>query len=130
MIISFSVFKDKILDGSKKQTIRRFNERRFQQFTNVNKYQLYWGSPRNGGELIKEVERAGSPYCIRFDLTHGIINAGYLPGHNEFVYTLDEREELAHADGFKDYHEMIDWFIKTYGPVIPFNEKFMVIRWK
>jgi len=124
MIISFKVFKDKILSGEKKQTIRRYNEKRFQQFTNVNKYQLYWGSPRNEGELLKEVDPL-SPYLIRFDLAHGIINA-----ENDAVYSLDEREKLAKADGFNNYHEMLDWFIQTYGTIIPFNEMFIVVRWK
>ncbi len=129
MIISFSVFRDKIKSGEKKQTIRRYNEKRFQWFTNAKKYQLYWGNPRNGGTLIKEVDPI-HPYLIRFDYEKGVINTGYLPGHNAFILFPEEREELARADGFTDYNEMIQWFMKTYGTVIPFNEKFMVLRWR
>ena len=52
MIISFSVFKEKILDGTKTQTIRRYSEFQYKRFCNAKKYQLYWGNPRNGGMPI------------------------------------------------------------------------------
>jgi len=128
--ISFSVFKEKILDGTKKQTIRKYNEKRFQQLTNAKTYQLYWGNWRsNDKELLKEVESI-QPIIIKFDVGHGIINTGYLPGHNAFVLSIEERDKLAQADGFTNYNELLEWFINKYGVVTTFNEKFIVVRWK
>lgn len=117
MIISFSVFKEKILDGTKKQTIRRYTKKRYEQFCNAynkkKKFQLYWGNPRNGGELLKEVEPDFIPYVISFDKNNR---------------NFDE-EKVAKADGFKNYDEMRNWFWEKYGMKM-YTEQFMVIRWK
>ena len=112
MIISFSVFKEKILDGTKTQTIRRYSEFQYKRFCNAKKYQLYWGNPRNGGKLIKEVEPAEQPRIFSFrDATLGAI------------------EELSLLGGFDDANEMLDWFYKRYGKDM-FTKKFMILRWK
>lgn len=112
MIISFSVFKEKILDGTKTQTIRRYSEFQFKRFCNAKKYQLYWGNPRNGGELIREVEPAEPPRMFSFRDA-----------------TLGEIEELSILDGFDCPAKMLDWFEERYGEDM-FTKKFMVLRWK
>lgn len=135
MIISFSVFKEKILDGTKTQTIRRYSEFQYKRFCNAKKYQLYWGNPRNGGELIKEVEPAELPRIIRFMQldSHIGLNNRFLRKMN---CVLDEKNAgfiplfpLAKMDGFKDDFEMWDWFKGNYGEDM-FTKKFMILRWK
>jgi hypothetical protein len=135
MIISFSVFKEKIESGEKKQTIRKYSEKRYKQFCNAKKYQLYWGSPRNGGTLIKEVELERFPQIIRF-----MQRDSYVGIKRRFKRVLnciiDEETgesvpmfSLAKADGFDNDFDMWDWFFEKYYDRM-FSEKFMVIRWK
>jgi len=134
MIISFSVFRDKIEDGTKKQTIRRYSEKRYKQFYNAKKYQLYWHNPRNGGTLIKEVEPNGKPQIIKY------LKKDHFTGIKRFkhklIYIVDIETGiivnpfvLAKDDGFENDIEMYDWFFGHYG-VTMYDEQFMVIRWK
>jgi hypothetical protein len=129
LILSFSTFKEKIEDGTKTQTIRPYNERQFKRFCNAKKYQLYWHNPRNGGKLIREVEPNGTPFLIRFHKKHAIINTGYLPGHNEFIYFPNEQHIIAINDGFERFLDLFSWFYEMYGEEM-FTKKFMVLRWK
>jgi len=135
MIISFSVFKDKIESGEKKQTIRKYSEKRYKQFCNAKKYQLYWGNPRNGGTKIKEVEPKELPFVIQF-----IQRDSFVGKNNRFrrsiINILNDQTgewiseyELSKLDGFESTLDMDDWFREHYGERM-FTEKFMVIRWK
>lgn len=132
MILSFSVFKEKILDGTKTQTIRRYSEFQYKRFCNAKKYQLYWGNPRNGGELIREVVPSIVPQIVHFerindttllwpeDLYHG--------GDILFNDMHGDINTLAQLDGFKDHKEMFTWFYERYGADL-LSKKFMVLRW-
>ena len=126
MILSFSVFKEKIESGAKHQTIRKFNERQWKVAQNAKKYQLYWHSPRNGGKLIKERERSQPPFLIKFDTCWGIVFFGY---HGAaFALNVEEREQLAKDDGFNSYADMVAWFWKEYGEKM-YGERFIAYRW-
>jgi hypothetical protein len=135
MIISFSVFKEKILDGTKTQTIRRYSEFQYKRFCNAKKYQLYWGNPRNGGELIKEVEPSQKPFLIKFSslLRDAPDMKGLEPETDIYSITYFKggllTKDVHQRDGFKTMMDMVDWFYKKYGEDM-FNQKFMVLRWK
>ena len=135
MILSFSVFKEKIESGEKKQTIRKYSAKQYQRFLNTwkkrettGRYNLYWHNPRNGGVKMKDVVPSDNPYCIRFDTEWGIVNTGYELGHNEFVLDASEREQLAKDDGFPNFVAMLGWFMHEYNESL-YKEKFIVIRW-
>lgn len=135
MILSFSAFKEKIEDGTKTQTIRRYSEFQYKRFCHAKMYQLYWGNPRNGGTLIKEVEPAELPRIIRFmQLDHFVGKENRF--HQIMNAILDEQSAgfiplfpLAKADRFDDDFQMWDWFKGNYGENM-FTKKFMVLRWK
>ena len=126
MIISFSVFKEKILDGTKTQTIRRYSEFQYKRFCKAKKYQLYWGNPRNGGTLLKEVDPDDIfPDIITFrqdkySLYHAMTG---LPLSYEYT------REIIIRDGFIYFADMWDWFYEHYGDKM-FDKWFMVLRWK
>lgn len=130
MLLSFSVFKDKIESGDKKNTIREYNEKRYGMFQRAKAYQLYWHNPRNGGKLIKERPPSGDPIIVFFDRSDGHI---FLWGRNVieqeklYNYCCDVNT-LAQWEGFKDFKEMCEWFYKHYGESL-FGKLFMVLRW-
>jgi len=126
MILSFSVFREKIENGTKIQTIRPYNERQYKRFCNAKKYQLYWHNPRNGGTLIREVEPIKHIPIFMFDQVFGTVsfnddlkNLNYLPTHSQ----------LAINDGFEFFSDLKRWFYEKYGQEM-FEKKFMVLRWR
>jgi hypothetical protein len=112
MILTFSIFKEKILDGTKTQTIRPYSEFQWKRFCNAKKYQLYWHNPRNGGTLIKEVESDCIP--VRFSFKS---------------LDPDTFIKIAMNDGFETAGEMHSWFYHKYGEKM-FTMEFMLLRWK
>ena len=126
MILSFNVFREKIENGTKTQTIRPYNERQFKRFCNAKKYQLYWHNPRNGGTLIKEVEPIRFIPIIQFDPVFKICVLNEDPKKLDYCPIPDI---LAEKDGFKDFRELRHWFSLQY-PDDLFTKKFMVLRWK
>lgn len=130
MIISFSVFREKIESGEKTQTIRRYSDFQFKRFTNATKYQLYWGNPRNGGQLIKEVEKAENPFIIVFNNSDHELNINILPRNGmKKAYDPNILLDFAKMDGFNSSREMFDWFYSHYGKDM-YQKRFMVLRWK
>lgn len=137
MILSFSVFKEKLESGEKCQTIRKYSPGQYKRFLNCwarretsGKYNLFWHNPRNGGTRIKDVVPSDMPQCIFFEKVNGLINV-WPSGDSDYETLFPNGESansLAQRDGFKDYKEMIDWFFKEYGNSL-FTETFMVIRW-
>ena len=125
MILSFSVFKEKIESGEKRQTIRPYNEKRYKMFCNAKKYQLYWHNPRNGGKLIKEVEPKRFIPVFQFDPIFKINPLNNEPGHLNYCPIP---EVLAQDDGFENFQEMLSWFLMKYGNEL-YLMKFMVLRW-
>lgn len=138
MIISFSVFKDKIESGEKKQTIRKYSPGQYQRILNcwkkretTGKYNLFWHNPRNGGTRIKDVTPLDRPYLISFNRSCGQMNVHLLTanGMGRATYSAAILEDLAKDDGFNSASEMWKWFEENYGKDM-FQSKFIVIRWE
>jgi len=127
MIISFSVFREKIESGEKNQTIRKFNDLRYLSLCNAKKYQLYWQQPRNGGTLIKEVEPSIAPFVVMFDRNPAAPLIQVCETGLQSFYPTSQRQ-LAKNDGFDTPEDLFRWFYEKYGEDL-FNQKFMVIRW-
>ena len=138
MIISFSVFKEKIENGEKCQTIRKYSPGQYQRFLNcwkkretTGRYNLFWHNPRNGGQRIKDVVPSDKPQVIFFEQVNGRINV-WPSGGSDYEVLFPNGESansLAQRDGFKDYNEMMGWFQKEYGNKL-LSDVFMVIRWQ
>jgi hypothetical protein len=137
MILSFSVFKDKLESGEKRQTIRKYSEGQYKRFLNcwsrretTGRYNLFWRNPRNGGIRIKDVVPSDKPSLMYFEQING--NILCWPYHQDDMEVIFPKGEsvnaLAQRDGFKDYKEMSEWFLKEYGRAL-FSGMFMVIRW-
>ena len=134
MILSFSVFKEKIESGDKCQTIRKYSEGQYKRFLNcwnkretTGRYNLFWHNPRNGGTRIKDVIPTDKPIIIKFDKNNSWIyvkepSGIWLPMSWEYI------KQTIFDDGFILKSEMFDWFFKEYGEKM-FTEEFMVIRW-
>lgn len=135
MILSFSLFKEKLESGEKKQTIRKYSPGQYQRLLNCwkkretdGRYNLYWHNPRNGGKRIKDVVPSEKPFLITF---HG----GDFPPHIRTVTPLEQAYnpdlllEFAKRDGFVSSGEMWDWFESAYGKDM-YQTKFIVIRWE
>jgi hypothetical protein len=141
MILSFSVFKEKIESGEKCQTIRKFSPTQYKRFLNcwskretTGRYNLFWHNPRNGGTRIKDVVPSDRPFLIQFCQYDS-----YVGKHNQFkrvINTIINAEtgegvpmfRLAIDDGFDNDFDMWDWFYQEYFGRL-FDEKFMVLRW-
>jgi hypothetical protein len=134
MILSFSVFREKIENGEKCQTIRIYSPGQYKRFLNCwkkretsGRYNLFWHNPRNGGIRIKDAVPSDRPFLITF---HG----GSYPPFVRIVSHLKQannpgwHEELAKRDGFETSREMWGWFEKKYGHEM-YQSKFMVLRW-
>lgn len=133
-LIGFTVFKEKILDGSKTQTIRKHRKKPIEIFDTLY---LYW-HPRQ-----KDCEKLGVAICQEeFTIR---LNQQYAFGKQRIIIdrfeqsnadmngwiqlwrpcTPQEMAEIINRDGFKDADEMLKFFIKHYA--LP--EVFQVIRW-
>ncbi len=135
MILSFSVFREKIENGEKCQTIRKYSPAQYKRFINcwkkretTGRYNLFWHNPRNGGTRIRDAIPSDKPFLINF------IGGNCPP----FIRTVQPllpmadntgwHEEIAKLDGFSNSAEMWDWFENEYGHKM-YQERFMVIRW-
>lgn len=124
-LLGFTVFKDKILDGSKTQTIRKLRKYPIKE---NDRLFLYW-HPRQ-----KDCEKLGESICMEtyrislsidqgelcvLRLHDGLGCCSKLPYFKVLM--------LANDDGFKTVEEMKSWFLKTHGNLD--GETYQVIRW-
>ncbi len=124
-LLGFTVFKDKILDGSKTQTIRKPRKHPIKV---GNKLYLYW-HPRQ-----KDCEKLGETTCIeeftiRLDREYflgryHLTIARFLDPKWKDMTFSEDGIDLIHRDGFKDSNEMLAFFSHY-----PLPEVFQVIRW-
>ena len=142
MILSFSVFKEKLESGEKCQTIRKYTAGQYKRFLNcwakretTGRYNLFWHNPRNGGARIKDAVPSDKPFLIQFCQRDDFVGKD-----NRFrrvvnsIVNLETGEllplfPLAKSDGFYNDFQMWDWFKEEYGPTGMLSEKFVVIRW-
>jgi hypothetical protein len=112
VVISFSVSKDNLLDGSKAMTIRRFKPKRFGQILTANDLQIYWKQRTKESQKLFDAELR-SITVFRFS-------------------SLSEGElwDLAIEDGFSSAFEMRMWFIDRYGIDAWETGLFMAIRFR
>ncbi|MDD4137942.1 MAG: hypothetical protein PHT99_08650, partial [Methanoregula sp.] len=118
MILSFSVFREKIEGGEKCQTIRKYSPGQYRKFLNTwkkrettGRYNLFWHNPRNGGTRIKDVVPSDRPFLISFSRSWGqmtlhVMKRGDLKQamsfHRSSIAVLSD---LAIADGFRGASE-------------------------
>ena len=129
--ISFSVFKDKILDGTKTQTIRRYKPQRYEQIKRIRKLQLYWHQRRKDSELLREAELEDI-FKLNFvwleDDTK-VLTRWDEEKQDWIRCTEEEQKEIWKRDGFSSFDDMIVWFSEHYEEDM-WMMCFMVIRWK
>jgi hypothetical protein len=116
--ISFSIFKDKLLSGEKTQTIRPYNEKRFNQIKRIGKLQIYWK------QRSKECEK-----LFDAELTEIFKLPSFKELYEHHYVPVKDLQELAQRDGFECFHSMLYWFRRKYGEKF-WDMEFMVIRWK
>ena len=124
--ISFSVLKEKLLDGSKCQTIRPYSAKRMEQINRIRTLQIFW-KQRNSKECEKlfNAELTEDISIVYFDSP----NPG-LRDENGKIILYDKIGEIAKRDGFERFYDMWDWFRNYYGYDFLSKNKFMVIRFK
>lgn len=103
--ISFTMFKEKILDGSKKQTIRAVKKRTIKV---GDVLYLYWHQRQKDCKLLRITK------CTFVKKVN----------YQDFYRS----EEIAKKDGFENAQEMRKWFEKVHKP-FPYD-KFYIIRWE
>ena len=118
--ISFTVFKDKILDGSKRQTIRPLRKRPFKV---GDKLQLYWHQRQKDCELLRE-ETCKETFLIAFK--GNVVIRIKEPQLNTVLGFL-EWVDLAKRDGFQGISELMMWFQFQYPRLDSMT--FQVVRW-
>lgn len=127
--ISFSKFKEKLLNGEKRQTIRKHNPERIEQMKRLG-IQIYWKQrSANNSEKLFDAKLTDH-FKLRF-----VEDATRYPfflfrDHGPWAAPTDEfMDELAQKDGFKDYKEMVLWFKDEYGDEL-FESEYDVIRFE
>jgi len=126
--ISFSKrenFPDLIRQGRKDQTIRPYNERRFEQINRIKKLQLYWKQRTKECYKIADAELT-EILIIRFELS-GI----YIWNEKIKYYERDwdKEKEIIKRDGFDNKLDFYRCFENLYGNRL-YDMEFMVIRWR
>jgi hypothetical protein len=124
--ISFSVFRDKVLSGEKRQTIRPMRKRPFKI---GDKLELYWHMRRKDCKLLRRavcLEEFKFTMTRNTPYTNGRIVREYTGGG--FSLSFVDASDIARQDGFEDLRKMQDWFGKQYGARLP-SLTFQVVRW-
>jgi len=131
-VIAFTMFKDALLTGRKRQTIRRLCrvgddiEARLREYRRKpgGLLHLWWGSPRSD---------PSTAYRMMVVMCTSVIPVYLAPAH-AYAYvccgrwrSVDE-ERLAADDGFESYAQMYEWFERTYRRDIA-KLVFAVIKW-
>ncbi len=115
--LSFSVFKDKITSGAKRQTIR--GDRKF-PIKEGEKLYLWWK------QRSPQREKLGEAVCIK---TRQITICGDSYDYPDDQYSLVDHpvhlDNFAIADGFDNWQGLIEFFESTHG--LPFTG--VLIEW-
>jgi hypothetical protein len=121
--ISFSVFKDKIISGAKRQTIRAVRKNPIKEGETLY---LWWK------QRSLEREKLGEAKCLKTtkiqiskDKALKLINAFDYIWQNIPIESPDELRKFAIADGFDNWQQMVEFFETTHG--LPFEG--VLIQW-
>lgn len=104
-LIGFTVFKEKVLDGTKAQTIRAPRKRPIRVGEPLH---LYWHLRCSDCELLK-VARCTEVFTLKWG-------------------QMKDDLDLARRDGFDDLDSFRRWFARWYDP--DDETEFLVIRWE
>lgn len=118
--LSFSVFKDKILSGAKRQTIRSVRKNPIKE---GDKLFLYWKqqSPKDCEELGEATCTSVKPITIyKDDCFVTLANK-----ERENIDDPCDLNKFAIADGFDNWDDLVKYFEKNYG--LPFEG--VLIQW-
>jgi len=143
MILTFSRLLDELLDGSKKQTIRKAKIKNIEQnprfFNYFNKRKMH---PRNKQEYIEMEMKYGRAYMDKNMPTLSIFwknprNGGMKIGRACILgvmvcHTSDLTDDIARLDGFKGehpLHELYDAFDRMYGEGNWEGSTWEVVQW-
>jgi len=127
--IGFTVFKEKILNGSKRQTIRPLRKNPIKV---GDRLYLFWHLRRKDCEKLREatcIEKFYIKICT-FVYERDIEDVRILRWNGKgVVYAMsrEQGEDLGKRDGFENLEEMIDWLSSKYGDLSKIV--FQVIRW-
>lgn len=132
--ISFSMrddFPEMIRKGIKDQTIRPFNEKRFEQIKRIRKLQLYWKQRTKECYKIADAELTE---IFKIRLYAKGTRIGYIQIWDENLKRWrkagdEEWWDAIKRDGFSNAIQFYDAFHKTYGDAV-YDMEFMVIRFK
>ena len=135
--ISFSVFKDKLLSGKKRQTIRKHNKERVEQMKEHG-IQIYWKQRSQDGYKLFD-----ATLVENFEIKFSRWKRGYTERKTDkmMYFRMGDDSEfvtapkwfadgVARKDGFEDFDDMFDSFCDQYGEEEVLNTTFDVIRFK
>jgi len=126
--ISFSMkedFPEMIRKRIKDQTIRPFNQRRFEQIKRIRKLQLYWKQRTKECYKIADAKLT-EIFKIKFK---DLIQIWDEEEQKWRRATYEEVNEIIKRDGFESGWELYNALYAVYGAKMHEME-FMVIRWK
>jgi hypothetical protein len=113
--LSFSVFKKKILDGSKRQTIRSVRKNPIKEGETL----YIWWKQRS-----PEREKLGEASCTKVsDII--IIRDEVVNVSEQIIINKDNLDNFAIADGFSNWQKLVEFFESTHG--LPFTG--VLIKW-
>ena len=134
--LSFSVFYDLLVKDTndvyvaKRQTIRRWNERRQEAMKRLG-IQVFWKQRYKGQKLFDAI-LTGEIIRVRWvkNIYDGkevcTLQRGYAPD-GWLCFFEAELEDIALRDGFNSWNEMREWFVRKYGDAL-LKGDFAVIR--
>ena len=132
--ISFSVegFVEKIRSGAKSQTIRPFNQKRYEQIERIKKLQLYWKQRTKECFKIADAELTEIfkiKFVSYFDYWGDMVIVVHKWDDGWREISAKELIELSFRDGFVTVWDFLHWFENQYREKL-LKMEFMVIRWK
>jgi len=114
--LSFSVFKEKILDGSKRQTIRSIRKNPIKESETL----YIWWKQRS-----PEREKLGEASCTKVSDILIIRDEMVNVSEQIIINNKDNLDNFAIADGFSNWQKLVEFFESTHG--LPFTG--VLIEW-
>lgn len=118
--ISFSVFKDKILSGEKRQTIRKVRKNPIKV---GDRLQLYWYQRSANNELLFDTVCTD---IVPVRIEENQVSYFVKCSKNVLEKLIKNLDKFAIADGFDNWNHMRNWFQKEHG--LPFEG--VLIEWE
>jgi hypothetical protein len=134
-LLGFTVFKEEVRNGIKRQSIRKLRKYPIKV---GDKLWMYWHTRQKDCEFLRE-DLCTQVMTIRFCYDPNFCGGGPVLRVDKVGNEPDEKayvtrqlrpmevEDLAIRDGFKNELEMADWFYKTHKELSQLT--FQVIRW-